>query len=61
MDNNAKILIKLSEIKDLLFLISAIELRKVGLSQGAVAKVLKASKTTVNELLKDTKIGKEDD
>ncbi|KKR51740.1 MAG: hypothetical protein UT89_C0009G0007 [Parcubacteria group bacterium GW2011_GWE1_40_20] len=60
MENNTKIISKLNEIKDLLFLMSAIELRKAGLSQGAVAKVLKASKTTVNELLKDAKIGKED-
>ena len=57
MDDNTKIYNKLSEIKDLLFLLSALELRKLGVAQDGIAKTLKASKTTINSLLKDTKIG----
>lgn len=55
MNENTKIYSKLSEIKDLLVLLAVIELRKSGITQGAIAKTLKLSKTTVNALLKDAK------
>lgn len=61
MEGSAKILTKLSEIEQLLFILSVVELRKSGFSQGAIAKMLKASKTTINALLKNVKIGEEED
>lgn len=60
MDDSKKIYDRLNEIKDLLFVLSVVELRKSGLSQGAIAKILKTSNTTINNLLKNTRIGEED-
>lgn len=54
--DNTKIFNKLNEIKDLLFVTSVIDLYRSGLSQGAIAKMLKVSKLTINMLLKNTKI-----
>lgn len=60
MENNAKLLNKLTEIRDLLFILSVVELRKSGLAQGAIAKILKTSNTTINNLLKNINIREED-
>lgn len=47
---------KLNEIRELLFVLCVVELKRVGFAQGAIAKTLKTSKTTVNAILRDTKI-----
>ena len=47
---------KLQEIKEILFVLSAIELYRTGVNQDGIAKVLKTSKTTINDLLKNIKI-----
>lgn len=49
---------KLQEIKEILFILSAIELYRAGANQDEIAKVLKTSKTTINDLLKNIKIDK---
>lgn len=53
-----KMLNKLQEIKEILFVLSTIELYRAGVNQDGIAKALKTSKTTINDLLKNIKIDK---
>lgn len=53
MEDTTKIFDKLNDIEELLFVLLVVELRKSGLTQGNIAKILKTSKTTINNLLKD--------